>query len=195
MMNEKDRKILKRYEKDIKGFAITCLVLAGLSAFILLVDKYLAGTWFWWIVVTLSCGGYLYMRVQRDLHWNPLAMGKGQVAVKAKVVGKATQNQTTRDNGLVTTFTDPESARSFLLSDVIKIVIETTGDGPFDEDLYWIFYLQSEPPVRMAGPVAMAQGIFEALNGLDGVDFEASIQASSTVEPALFSIWEKAKND
>lgn len=183
-MNDKDRKltreILKRYEKDIKGYAIVIAVLAIISAFILLVDKYLAGTLFWWIVVVLSCGGYLYMRIHRDLHWNPLDTGKRQAA---RYVGPGT------------TLTDPESERSFALNDVVKIEIETTGDGPFDEDLYWIFYLQSEAPVRMAGPVAMGQGIFDALEGFNGADIEASIQAASTVEPAVFLIWEKVGNE
>ena len=183
-MDEKDRKIIKRYEKDIKKYAIVCLILAAISAFILLVDKYLAGSWFWWIVMILGCGGYFYMRVHRDLHWNPLAMGKGQAA------GKPAQYR-----GPATIFTEPESARRFSLSDVIKIDIETTGDGPFDEDLYWFFYLQSEPPIRMAGPVAMGQGIFEALEGFEGADFEASIKAAATVEPALFAIWEKGKRE
>jgi len=183
-MNDKDRerldKILKVYGKDIKGYAIAGLVLAAISAFILLVDKYLAGTLFWWIVVVISCSGYLYMRIHRDLHWNPLDRSKGKLG---------------RYVGPDTTLTDPESERSFALNDVVKIEIETTGDGPFDEDLYWIFHLNAEPPVRIAGPVAMGQGIFDALEGFDGADFEAAIQAAATVEPALFLIWEKIGNE
>ena len=77
---------------------------------------------------------------------------------------------------------------------MVKIEIETTGDGPFDEDLYWIFHLQTEPPVRMAGPVALGSGIFDALEGFTGADIENTIQAAATVEPAMFLIWERDGN-
>ena len=90
---------------------------------------------------------------------------------------------------------DPESEHSFSFGDVVKIEIETTGDGPFNEDLYWIFHLQPGSPVRMAGPVALMQGIFNALEGFDGADFEAAIQAAATAEPALFLIWEKVGSE
>ena len=183
-MDGKDRKltreILKRYEKDIKGYAIVITVLAIISAFILLIDKYYADSPIWWAVMVPAVGGYLYLRIHRDLHWNPLNTGKRQAAPY---------------HGPDTTLTDPESERSFSFSDVDKIEIETTGDGPFDEDLYWIFYLQLEAPVRMAGPVALEQGVFDALKEFDGVDFRAAIQAAATVEPALFLIWEKVGNE
>lgn len=177
-MKGKDREILKRYEKDMKGYAIAGLVLASISAFILLVDKYLAGTLFWWIVIILSCVGYIYMRIDRDLHWHPLRK-------KPRIL---------QYSGPDASLTDPESKRSFSLHDVVKIEIETTGDGPFDEDFYWIFHLQSAPPVRMAGPVGQMQGIFDILNQFDGADFEKTIQASATVEPAQFLIWEKYRD-
>lgn len=174
-MDDKDRKSLKPYEKGLRQYAIVGLGLAAISAFILLVDKYLAGTLFWWVVVILSCGGYLYLRIHRDFYWNPLRMGKPKTA---------------RYSGPATTFTDPESQRSLSLHDVVRIEIETTGDGPFGEDFYWIFHLTDQPNVRIAGPVAHSQGIFDALAGFDGADFEKAIQAAATVEPALFLIWE-----
>lgn len=91
--------------------------------------------------------------------------------------------------------TDPEVERSFSLHNVVKIEIETTGDGPFDEDIYWIFHLQNERPIRMAGPVAQSQGIFDAMSGFVGADIELTIKAAATVEPALFLIWEKTPNE
>lgn len=86
---------------------------------------------------------------------------------------------------------DGDGERSFSLNDVVRIEIETTGDGPFDEDLYWIFHLNGELPVRIEGPFAMSQGIFDVLEGFVGADFEKAIEAASTVVPALFLIWEK----
>ncbi len=162
--------------KAIKSFVTALFVLAVISAFILLVDKYLAGTVFWWIVVIITCGGYLYLRMVRDLNWSPFSRGKQQAP------------QTVLPT---TTLTDPESERSFSLTDVVKIEIETTGDGPFDEDLYWIFHLPSDPPVRMAGGVAQGLGVIDLLQRFDGVNFEGIIQSASTTEPALFLIWEK----
>lgn len=175
-MDDKDREILKRYEKPVKEYAIVVLVLAAVSAFILLVDKYLVGTLFWWVVMIIGCGGYLYLRIHRDLHWNPLATRK---------------KETAQYTGPAASFTDPESERSFSLNDVVKIEIETTGDGPFDEDLYWIFHLQSKAAVRMAGPVAQGLGIFNALEFFIGADIEKTIQAAATVERAYFLIWER----
>lgn len=166
--------------KALRSFTITLFVLAAISAFILLVDKYLAGTVFWWIVVILSCGGYLYMRIVRDLNWSPFNVGKPQVAQPSDM-----------PSDLTTILTDPETGRSFSLTNVTKIEVETTGGGPFDEDLYWIFHLQSKPRVRMAGGVAQGLGIFDVLKQFDGVNFEKVIQSASTVTPAMFLIWEK----
>lgn len=166
--------------KTIKSFVKTLFVLAAICAFILLVDKYLAGTFMWWIVVILTCAGYLYMRVHRDLNWRPAALR---------------HKQTPQYNGTVNTLTNPETGRSFALRNVTKIEIETTGNGPFDEDLYWIFSLRSSLSVRMPGGVAQGLGVVGVLEGFEGVDFENVILAASTTEPALFLIWEKNDNE
>lgn len=151
----------------IKSTLIVVLTLAVLSAAILLVDRYYADSSIWWLVAVPIVGGYLYLRIDRD--------------------------QSPTDSDLSDTLTDPETGRSFSLSDVVKIEVETTGGGPFDEDLYWIFQLQSKPRVRMAGGVAQGLGIFGILEQFDGVNFENVIQSASTVTPALFPIWEKPR--
>jgi len=157
-----------------KSTLIIVLTLVLLSATILLVDRYYADSPIWWLVAVPIVGAYVYLRANRDLIRNP------------------TDRQAAPHGDLTTTLTDPETERSFPLSDVTKIEIETTGDGPFDEDLYWIFYLRSGPPVRLAGGVAQGQDIFSVLDMFDGVNFENVIQSAAVVDPALFLIWEKA---
>lgn len=167
-------------QSPLKSYAMIFAGLVTISAIILLVDKYFAGTWLWWGVVILSCTGYLYLRINRDLYWSPL---RRKPPATAQYTGPERR------------FADPESERDFPLSNVVKIEIETTGDGPFDEDLYWIFHLKNARPVRMAGPVAHSQGIIDALTDFDGADIEKTIKAAATVDPALFLIWEQSPHE
>lgn len=149
----------------VKSTFTVVLAVLAISAIILLVDRYFSASSLWWLVAVPIFGGSLYLRLNRDLN---LA------------------NSAPPD-----TLTDPETGRSFALIDVVKIDVETTGNGPFDEDLYWIFHLQSAPRVRMAGGVAQGLGISNVLEQFDGVHYDNVIQSASIVVPALFPIWEK----
>jgi hypothetical protein len=164
---------------EVKKYAIAALFLVIASIIILIVDKYYANTPLGWAVMVVGSVGYLLIRLGSDLPRFP----KRKPSVPKSLY-----------TGPARSFIEPESERSFNLTDVVKIEIETTGDGPFDEDLYWIFHLQTEPPVRMAGPVALGSGIFDTLEGFTGADIENTIQAAATVEPAMFLIWKRDGN-
>ncbi|WP_456386350.1 hypothetical protein [Profundibacter sp.] len=186
---ELTKKVLKLYEKDMKRAAIYIGGLSIYCLFFLWVDKYYSGTALWWGVAVITAGGFLYVRIYWGLDKNA---GKKRALELAALKEEAANPP--RYNGPDTSFYEPESERHFALKDVLRIEMETTGNAPFDEDLYWIFYLQSAAPVRMAGPVAMGEGIFTALKWFVGADIEKAITAAATVDHAFFQIWERSKN-
>lgn len=149
----------------VKSTLFILLAVLAFSVIILLVDRYFFVSPIWWMVAMPIFAGSLYLRLNRD--------------------------QSPTNNAPPDTLSDPETGRRFTLNDVVKIEVETTGNGPFDEDLYWIFHLQSAPRVRMAGGVAQGLGIFDVLERFDGVHYENAVQSASTVTAALFPIWEK----
>ncbi|GEM_PF-2377192 len=186
---ELTKKVLKLYKKDVKRAAIYIGGLSAYGLFLLWVDKYYSGTALWWVAAIIAAGGFFYVRVYWGLDKNS---GKKRALELAAL--KEEFANPPRYNGPDISFYEPESERHFALKNVLKIEIETTGDAPFDEDLYWVFDLQSARPVRMAGPVAMGEGIFPALKWFVGADIEKTITAAATVDHAFFHVWEKSKN-
>ncbi|MCK4711863.1 MAG: hypothetical protein KAT26_03170, partial [Marinosulfonomonas sp.] len=139
------------------------------------------------LLVGVSIGAVYFGTI---LHWPAILIGafglfvmkKGKRLARYQGVYDAPKVVETTERRNI--YFGPEGDDSFSLNDVVKIEIETTGDGPFDEDLYWIFYLSGDAPVRMAGPVAMGHGIFDVLDGFVGADMEKVIESASVVDPA-----------
>lgn len=76
------------------------------------------------------------------------------------------------------------------------IEIRTTGEGPWSEDLFWMFTAtRSENSVHVVIPnEGMSPALLEFLQQtLPGFDNQAVIRASACVEDALFTIWTASK--
>lgn len=73
-------------------------------------------------------------------------------------------------------------------SELTRIQIITTDEGPFVDDLFWIFEGPAGQHCIIPGP-ALDSTLFEHLNRLPGVDYEQIIRAQGSCEDARFLIW------
>lgn len=79
--------------------------------------------------------------------------------------------------------------------DVEQIDIITTDQGPWQEDVWWCFYLNNEEK-----PVYLPQGIKgeeQILLMLEkhfaGIDFQTFIMAMGSADNAVFNLWRRAE--
>lgn len=84
--------------------------------------------------------------------------------------------------------------RNIAYCDVEQIDIITTDQGPWQEDVWWCFYLTGEEK-----PVYLPQGIKgkdQILLVLEkhfaGIDFQTFIIAMGSAENAVFNLWRRA---
>lgn len=76
-------------------------------------------------------------------------------------------------------------------SDLQKVEVVTTGDGPFAPDVFWVLYGTS-------GGCAVPQGatgdkeLLERLQALPGFDNQAFIEAMSSTSDRRFLCWQRA---
>jgi hypothetical protein len=77
------------------------------------------------------------------------------------------------------------------LADLDEVSILTTDEGPLNDDVFWVLRAGRE---KLVVPwwVEGAERVLPLLQTLDGFDNEAVIEASSSVEPAVFSAWRRA---
>ncbi|MFV2035401.1 MAG: hypothetical protein ACC631_09900, partial [Halocynthiibacter sp.] len=89
------------------------------------------------------------------------------------------------------TYFSPGGGGSFSLNDVTRIEIETTGDGPEEEDMFWLFHLPDRTCARIPASAAEAEGIIDALTAFPGANYEFVVAASGSTESGLYLIWQK----
>jgi len=89
------------------------------------------------------------------------------------------------------TYFGPEGGRSFSFDEVKKIEIETTEGGPSFDDLFWIFHLEGNPPVRIPASAAEGEEIIDALSAFSGVNSKNVVDACLTTSRERFLVWEK----
>ncbi|MDF1871091.1 hypothetical protein [Vannielia sp.] len=95
------------------------------------------------------------------------------------------------DEGAVRYLT-PGGGLTISLPAVTRIEIETTGDGPGADDLFWIFETP-EGVGRIPGSAHGSDLLIDALASFPGASYEQVIAASGSVEPARFAIWAKPR--
>ena len=85
-----------------------------------------------------------------------------------------------------------EPTKTFKWSDVEKIEIITTSDGPWNEDFWWLFYLEgNEVPIDIAQGVKGNEEIFNVLEKhFVGHDGKSVISALGSTSNARFLVWE-----
>lgn len=85
--------------------------------------------------------------------------------------------------------------RDIAFSSVEQIDIITTDQGPWQEDVWWCFYLSNEEK-----PLYLPQGIKgedQILLVLEkhfaGIDFQTFIMAMGSADNAVFNLWRRAE--
>lgn len=76
------------------------------------------------------------------------------------------------------------------LDDLTKLEIMTTDQGPYTQDVFWVFWLQDQSTVMIPNNAQGSEKIFDAIDGLPGVSFHKVIAAMGSTENARFTIWE-----
>ncbi len=86
---------------------------------------------------------------------------------------------------------DTETVQQIPWADVEKIDILTTDQGPWAEDLWWLFYLKGQAePVQLGSEVTGCNQLFNALeNHFQTADMETVIQAMGSTSNQVFHIW------
>ncbi|WP_445357326.1 hypothetical protein ACJJIC_15090 [Microbulbifer sp. ANSA002] len=87
-----------------------------------------------------------------------------------------------------------EAPRVIPWEEVTKIEIVTTDRGPWEEDVWWLFYLnESESPIDMAQGTKNHEKIFEVLEGyFTDVNMNEISRAMGSTVNAKFNVWAKS---
>jgi hypothetical protein len=80
--------------------------------------------------------------------------------------------------------------RSVRWDDLQAVLIATTDDGPFVEDVWWIL-VDSDGQCVIPQAAAGETELFHRLQELPGFDNEAFIEAMSSVENRQFLCWQR----
>lgn len=75
--------------------------------------------------------------------------------------------------------------------DLRAVAIQTTGDGPFGEDFFWVLIGEAGTGCVVGNEVACRLNLLPRLQALEGFDNGAVIRASGSVEDAWFPCWER----
>lgn len=86
-----------------------------------------------------------------------------------------------------------ESPRLIPWSDVSKIEIVTTDQGPWEEDVWWLFYLnEQEIPIDMPQGTQNHERIFDVLESFfTDVRMDRISKAMGSTSNAKFEVWSK----
>ncbi|HEY3500681.1 MAG TPA: hypothetical protein VGK73_38575 [Polyangiaceae bacterium] len=77
--------------------------------------------------------------------------------------------------------------RSVRWADLCAIGIITTDQGPYQEDVFWVFVDRNGSECSLPG--SKGSEILERLSGLPGVDYGAVLLAAGSTDNAAFVVW------
>ncbi|QDC07827.1 hypothetical protein FHY55_00560 [Oceanicola sp. D3] len=133
-----------------------------------------SGLVWWFAIAMITVGGLgFYAGMQRALI-RPRSGGQGLIEL---------------DEGSLRYLTGAGGA-VISLPDVVRIEIETTGEGPMVDDLFWL-WVTPEGTARIPASAAGSEKMVDALAAFPGARYEQVIAASGSTEPRLFIVWQK----
>jgi hypothetical protein len=77
-------------------------------------------------------------------------------------------------------------------NDLIRVLVVTTDQGPFVDDIFWVLQGQNGQCVVPSESQGV-DALFDRLKKLPGFNWDAAIDASSSVENREFLCWEREK--
>ncbi|WP_175965667.1 hypothetical protein [Burkholderia sp. BCC0322] len=90
--------------------------------------------------------------------------------------------------------TDPKGAtHGIALSDLGAVAIETTDQGPYESDVWWILFdTNKQFACGFPQDAEGAKAAVDRLLDLPGIDHRKVIDAQTSVQNAMFPIWQRA---
>ena len=85
---------------------------------------------------------------------------------------------------------DATAERSVRWAELAHIEIVTTDDGPFADDLFWMFEAVTGELCVVPGSLVDGR-LFDRLALLDAVDYGAIILAQGSTDHARFTVWKR----
>jgi len=89
------------------------------------------------------------------------------------------------------TYFAPFGGGAVSINDLARVTILTSDQGPFVEDVHWLFEENGGTRLLIPNSAEGAAQLFDALSPLKGVDFEAAIRAMGSTATDSFVIWAK----
>lgn len=158
--------VLYRWRECIAGVCVAVLgVFFGLNSSGLV----------WWLAVALTALGCLafFTGLQRA-RIRPRLGGRGVIELDEGAL-----RYLTGEGGVIVS-----------LPEVVRVEIETTGDGPKEDDLFWL-WVTPEGTARIPASATGSEKMVDALAAFSGARYEQVIAASGSTEPRLFIVWQK----
>lgn len=124
-------------------------------------------------LLTLVCAVTLFVAVRRARVAGDTAVNAGHVQVDERQI----------------TYFHLGQSWSVSLNDLTSVVIETTDDGPINDDTFWIIRDLFGSVVRIPNTAGGNEMLFDAVSALNGVSFEQISTAMASTSPAIFTIW------
>lgn len=90
------------------------------------------------------------------------------------------------------TYFGPDGGGAISIDALVRVTIHTTADGPFEDDVFWVFDDDAGAHLRIPSSAEGAGALFDALVALPGANYEAVIRAMQSTELAQFDIWQKS---
>lgn len=75
--------------------------------------------------------------------------------------------------------------------DLEKIFIETNNQGPFAEDLFWVFVDRQGKDMKIAGTAKGTKELLTRVQELPGFKNESFVQAMGSTEKRQFLCWQR----
>lgn len=90
----------------------------------------------------------------------------------------------------------PEQTQTIQWDDIRSVILVTTDEGPFVEDIYWHIESGDQNPVVIPNDALGADQLLDRMQQkLNGFDDKAFIQAMGSTSNASFLVWSDAGND
>ena len=92
-------------------------------------------------------------------------------------------------------YNNGESELTFNWDDVVNVEIITTDQGPFVDDLWWVFFLSDDSYIPISGNAQGCNDLIDCIvNQLGEPDWHQIIESSGNCENASFKVWSRLED-
>ncbi|TXT54695.1 MAG: hypothetical protein BAJALOKI1v1_2130004 [Promethearchaeota archaeon] len=100
-------------------------------------------------------------------------------------------NRVEIDSKKLTIFWTEEEKEIFYLSNLKKVALNTTDEGPFEPDIFWLLMFRIPIMVPSDELIPGSLKITDYMLELPNFDYDKFIEAMSSTEQQAFELWER----